>query len=98
VRFSIALSKAGNSEDINPMNDTTVTQLEARLKRVELQNRVLILLICGAIGIASIGATRAGADPAVAQEIRAHRFSVVDPTGVVSDSWYSVEPGVSRRP
>jgi hypothetical protein len=80
------------------MNDITVTQLEARLKRVELQNRVLILLICGAIGIASIGATRAGADPAVAQEIRAHKFSVVDPTGAVVSSWYSIEPGVVRTP
>jgi hypothetical protein len=72
--------------------------LEARLKRVERQNRVLILLICAAIGIASLGATGAGADPAVAQEIRAHKFSVVDPTGAVVDSWYSVEPGVVRAP
>jgi Zn-dependent alcohol dehydrogenase len=80
------------------MNDMTVTHLEARLKRVERQNRVLILLICGAIGIAAIGATRAGADPAVAQEIRAHKFSVVDPTGAVIDSWYSIEPGIARRP
>jgi hypothetical protein len=80
------------------MNDIAVTQLEARLKRVELQNRILILLTCGAIGIAAMGATRAGADPAVAQEIRAHKFSVVDPTGAVVDSWYSIEPGVSRRP
>ena len=80
------------------MTDIAVTQLEARLKRVELQNRVLILLICGAIGIASVGATRAGADPAVADEIRAHKFSVVDPTGAVVDSWYSVEPGVVRSP
>ena len=67
------------------MNDDVLV----RIQRLEWQNRVLMVLLCAAVVIACIGAARA--KPGVAGEIRAHRFSVVDPAGKVVSSWYSDE-------
>ena len=80
------------------MNDVTFVQIQARLKRVERQNRVLFALLCAAIGIASLGATHRGSSVISAEEIRAHRFSVLDPTGAVVAAWYSSEVGSYHGP
>jgi hypothetical protein len=81
-----------------PANDTTMSQIQARLQRLERQNRVLIVLLCAAVGIASVAAARAAPTIVIADEIRAHHFSVLDPTGAVVSEWYSDEPGAWYDP
>jgi hypothetical protein len=80
------------------MNDMTLTRIETRLRRGERQNRVLIALLCAAVGLAFVGATRRGASVISADEFRAHRFSVIDPNGAVASRWYSDEPGSYHGP
>ena len=80
------------------MNDIALTQIETRLKRVERQNRVLIALLCAVVGLASLGATRHGSNVVSADEIRAHRISLLDPTGAVVTAWYSDEAGSYNGP
>ena len=80
------------------MNDVTLIQIQMRLQRVERQNRVLIALLCGVAGIVLLGAM--SPDPKVisADEIRAHRFTLLDPNGEVADWWYSDSPGGYHGP
>jgi len=74
------------------MIDPTLGRIERRLGRVERQNRILVGLLCVMAVIASIGATHAASNVIVADEVRAHRFTLVDPRGGVADDWYTVEP------
>lgn len=57
------------------MNDTTLTQIQTRLQRVERQNRVLIALLCAVVGIASLGATKRGPTVVSVDEVRTRRIS-----------------------
>jgi hypothetical protein len=76
-----------------PKDEATLTHLQTRLRRVERQNRVLIGLVFVALGIGSLGAATAAPNILSVDEIRAHRISLIDPTGVVVDSWYSDSRG-----
>jgi hypothetical protein len=78
------------------MDDIELTQIRRRLRRLELQNRILVAVLCLFAGIASIGVTRAASS--AARDIRAHRFSLVDPNGIVVNSWYSDEAGSWHGP
>jgi hypothetical protein len=75
------------------MNDTTLTQIQIRLQRVERQNRVLIALLCAAVGIASLGATKRGPNVVSVDEVRTHRISLLDNTGALVHSWVGGDAG-----
>jgi len=71
------------------MTDPTFDRIERRLARVERQNRILIGLLCAMAVVASITATRAAPNVVVADEVRAQRFTLLDPHGGVADNWYA---------
>ncbi|MGD0722069.1 MAG: hypothetical protein ABR970_13610 [Roseiarcus sp.] len=79
------------------MNDIALAEIQTRLKRVEQQNRVLVTLLCAIVGLASLGAAKRSSNVVAADEIRAHKFSVIDPDGDVVAAWYSDSPGTSVR-
>ncbi|HXP05034.1 MAG TPA: hypothetical protein VN808_13010 [Stellaceae bacterium] len=81
-----------------PEDETTLTHLQTRLRRVERQNRVLIGLVCSALAIASLGVATAAPNILSADEARTHRISLLDPTGAVVGSWYSDTPGSFNHP
>jgi hypothetical protein len=74
------------------MDDVTLTHIQTRLQRLERQNRILIGLLCAAVGVGSIAATNAAPNVVTADEVRAHRFTLLDPNGGVADDWYSDGP------
>jgi len=80
------------------MNEVTLTQIQTRLQRVERQNRVLIALLCAVTGIVLLGATSPEPKVISVDEIRAHRFTLLDPNGDVADWWYSDSPGGYHGP
>ena len=61
------------------MSTTALTEMEARLHRLERQNRLLILLLLGFAGIGSIAAT----NRPQASEIRSAHLTIVDNHGKV---------------
>lgn len=63
------------------MNTPTLTQLEARLHRVERQNRLLLALL------ALLGATKGGGNIITADEVRTHRLSLINDKGDVVHHW-----------
>jgi hypothetical protein len=71
------------------MEDVTLAQIQRRLRRVERQNRILMGLLCAALIVGSIATTHAASNVIVADEVRAHRFSLLDPNGGVVDDWYT---------
>ena len=71
-----------------------------RVARVERQNRILVGLMCVMAGVASIGAAHAASNVVIADEVRAHRFTLLDPRGGIADDWYTDDPNApntSRR-
>ncbi|MGO8866760.1 MAG: hypothetical protein ACLQME_09695 [Alphaproteobacteria bacterium] len=75
------------------MDDVTLSQIQTRLRRVERQNRVLIALLCGAVGIVVLGAMDPVPKVISVDEIRTHRITLLDPHGGVAAAWYSDENG-----
>jgi hypothetical protein len=72
-------------------------RIERRLARVERQNRILIGLLCAMAVVASITATRAAPNVIVADEVRAQRFTLLDPHGGVADNWYADDRGGQKE-
>jgi hypothetical protein len=74
---------------LSAMNISTLPQLEARLHRVERQNRILIALLCTTAGLALLGATKEnnGGKIISADEVRAHRLALIGDDGQVVHSW-----------
>lgn len=70
--------------------------LEMRVRRLERQNRVLIALLCIAVAAASIAATHAAPNVITAQEVRAQRFTLIDPRGGIADDWYIEDPNAAN--
>jgi hypothetical protein len=82
------------------MTDPTLVSIEHRLVRVERQNCILIGLLCMMAVVISIATTHAASNIVVADEVRAHRFTLLDPRGGVADDWYIDDPNApnaSRR-
>jgi hypothetical protein len=75
----------------------TLARIEYRLARVERQNRILIGLLCAMAAVASITATHAASNLVIADEVRAHRFTLLDPRGGVADIDHPSAPNASRR-
>jgi hypothetical protein len=60
------------------MTTNALIEMEARLHRLERQNRVLILLLLGFIGIGSIAATNRPPASITAGEIRTAHLTILD--------------------
>ncbi len=75
------------------MNDVFLRQIQTRLQRVERQNRVLMALLCGVLGIVLLGAMDPAPKVISADEFRAHRYTLLDPNNKDVAHWYSDEPG-----
>jgi hypothetical protein len=72
------------------MNDLALAEVERRLRRLERQNRVLIALLCGVLALGSIAATNAQQTVLSAYEVRAQRFTLLDPNGAVAADWFTL--------
>jgi hypothetical protein len=83
------------------MNDLALADLERRLRRLERQNRVLVALLCAALAGGTIAASNAQQGAITTYEIRAQRFTLLDPNGGVADNWYTNSspdgPNMTRR-
>jgi hypothetical protein len=69
------------------MNTTTLAQFETRLHRVERRNRILLALLCAAVSLALLGATKGGGNVITADEVRTHRLSLINDKGNVVHEW-----------
>ena len=65
------------------MTTNALTELETRLLRLERQNRFLILLLLGFIGIGSIAATNRPPAGITTSEIRTAHLTILDNHGKV---------------
>jgi hypothetical protein len=63
------------------MNTHTLIDIPARIRRLERQNRILIMMLCSMFGIALIAATKQSGAFINATEIRTQRFTLVDGQG-----------------
>jgi hypothetical protein len=52
------------------MNTNALVEIQARLHRLERQNRILIMLLCAIAGVASIAATNHAGSVITAGEVR----------------------------
>jgi hypothetical protein len=71
------------------MDDAILARMQRRLRRVERQNHILLGLLCAALVIGSVAATHVAPTVIAADEVRARRFTLLDPHGRVADDWYS---------
>ncbi len=80
------------------MIEQTLADMEARMRRLERQNRIqgraLIALLCVALAVGSVAVSNAQPSVLTAQEVRAHRFTLLDPNGGVAADWFTLP---SRR-
>ncbi len=63
------------------MNANALSEIQARLNRLERQNRVLIVLLCAMVGVASIAATNHSGSIITAGEVRTAHLTLVDNHG-----------------
>jgi len=80
------------------MNDVFLGQIHTRLQRLERQNRVLIALLCGVLGIVLLGAMDPAPKVITADEFRAHRYTLLDPNNKDVARWYSDEANIWYPP
>jgi hypothetical protein len=75
------------------MKERAMSDIEARVRRLERQLRVLVVLLvtalAGALAVGSIAVSNAQPTVITAQEVRAQRFSLIDPNGGLADDWYT---------
>jgi hypothetical protein len=70
------------------MKEQAPTDTERRLRYLERQNRLLIVLFIGSLAASSIAISNAQPAVLTATEVRAQRFTLVDPNGGIADDWY----------
>ena len=63
------------------MNANLLAEIQARLNRLERQNRVLFVLLCAMVGAASIAATNHSGSIITAGEVRTAHLTLVDNHG-----------------
>jgi hypothetical protein len=71
------------------MKEQSLANIEARVRRVERQNRILVALLGISLAISSIAVSNAQPTVITAQEVRAHRFTLLDPNGGIASDWYT---------
>ncbi len=57
------------------------SDIPVRIRRLERQNRILLMMLCSLLGIALIAATKQSGAFINATEIRTQRFTLVDDQG-----------------
>jgi hypothetical protein len=62
------------------MNANLLAEIQARLNRLERQNRILCVLLCAMVGVASIAATNQSVS-LIPAEVRTAHFTLVDNHG-----------------
>jgi hypothetical protein len=63
------------------MNANALFEIQARLNRLERQNRALIILLCAMVGFASIAATNHAGSIITTGEVRTAHLTLVDNHG-----------------
>ena len=63
------------------MNANALFEIQARLNRLERQNRALIILLCAMVGVASIAATNHSGSIITAAEVWTAHLTLVDNHG-----------------
>lgn len=63
------------------MNANLLAEIQAHLNRLERQNRILIVLFCAMVGVASIAATNQSVSLITAAEVRTAHLTLVDNHG-----------------
>lgn len=63
------------------MNTQTLIDIQARIRRLERQNRILTMLLCAMIGGASVAATKHSDSIITATQIRTQRLTLIDNQG-----------------
>jgi len=63
------------------MKTHTLMDIEARIRRLERQNRILITILCAIVGVASIAATRRFDSIITATQVRTQRLTLIDNRG-----------------
>jgi hypothetical protein len=79
------------------MKELTLAGMEARLGKVERQNRVLAAVLCIALAVGSIAVSNAQPSVLSASEVRSQRFTLLDDGGRAVDNWYTEPGGVPAR-
>jgi hypothetical protein len=60
------------------MNTYTLIDIQARIHRLERQNRILIVILCAMVGVASVAATKHSDSIITAAEVRTQRLTLID--------------------
>ena len=63
------------------MKTYTLIDIQARIRRLERQNRVLITILCAIVGVASIAAAKHSDSIITATQVRTQRFTLIDNRG-----------------
>ena len=63
------------------MNTQTLIDIQARIRRLERQNRILIMMLCVMVGGASVAATKHSDSIITATQIRTQRLTLIDNQG-----------------
>jgi hypothetical protein len=79
------------------MHGLALAGIERRVRRLERQNRFLIVQLCSTLAVGSIAVSHAQPTILSALEVRAQRFTLTDPDGGVADNWY-IEPSNANAP
>jgi hypothetical protein len=75
---------------------TTLIEMETRLRRVERQNRLLIFLLLGFAGMASIAATNR-ASHLTADEVTTRQLTIIDNHGKVMTETFGLDGVIHVR-
>lgn len=63
------------------MNTHTLIEIQARIHRLERQNRILIMMLCTMFGVALVAATKHSDSVITATEVRTQRLTLIDNQG-----------------
>jgi len=63
------------------MKTYTLIDIQARIRRLERQNRILITILCAMVGVASIAATKHSDSIITATQVRTQRLTLIDNRG-----------------
>jgi|HubBroStandDraft_6_1064221.scaffolds.fasta_scaffold235215_2 hypothetical protein len=64
-----------------PMHTHTLIDIQARIHRLERQNRILIMMLCAMAGVALVAATKHSDSVITATEVRTQRLTLIDNQG-----------------
>jgi hypothetical protein len=63
------------------MTTHTLLDIQARIRRLERQNRILITILCAIVGVVSIAATKHSDSIITATQVRTQRLTLIDNRG-----------------